>query len=316
MVSNLPKHKSVEQLRMCLMEHFESKLTEHKMLDDKRLRDRGESIKIVDNEDLTVFDIQFSLNNRKQIYWKKLRGKYARLKDKMENEVVFLKQIGKFKGKSKAKLVLKHKLLEKQFGMCNTKLEAIEDRIEAGKKREYAKYAFVTFNAEEGAVRCKKVYPDLGFLQRLTMRKMWMIELNGKLKRPIVKVAPEPSEIIWENLGIPYLFRLVRLFITSILTLVMLAGAFVLIYQGRVAQEQAELKYPEAECSGYIVSTNTSIPLDDIEYVTPASVERDVNWEYYNQTLGNTGKVRVSMNFSLKRTVEPRRRYQSQSASR
>ena len=129
-------------------------------------------------------------------------------------------------------------LLEKKFYQCNDKLEAIENKIIHGKKREYAKYAFVTFNTEEGAVRCKKIYPDLGFLQRLTMRKKHMIKLDGKLARPNVKTAPEPSEIIWENLGISTFSRLIRLSFTTLITIGLLAASFVLIYQGRVAQEQ------------------------------------------------------------------------------
>ena len=36
-----------------------------------------------------------------------------------------------------------------------------------------------------------------------------------------------------------------------------------------------------------------TITLRDIEYLTPAQVQQDENWQHYNLTLGNTGKVRV-----------------------
>mmetsp|Transcript_21 Transcript_21/g.39 ORF Transcript_21/g.39 Transcript_21/m.39 type:complete len:1400 (+) Transcript_21:55-4254(+) len=297
-VSNLPNHQSLDSLKLCLKTHFEKTLKENKNEEDEKLREKGLSAKIVDHEDLGIFDIQFSLNNRKQIYWKTVRGRVARIKDKMENEVVFLKKIGKFKGKRKAKLMIRHKLLENNFHKCNAKLEAIEKRIAEGAKKEYAKYAFITFNAEEGAVRCKKIYPDLGFLQRLTMKKKHMIELDGKLARPNVKTAPEPSEIIWENLGISSFMRYIRVGFTSLITVLLLAASFVVIHKARVAQETAQLKYPEADCSGYIITPdpnathlNMTITLRDIEYLTAAQVQRDENWQHYNLTLGNTGKL-------------------------
>ena len=90
----------------------------------------------------------------------------ARLKDKLENEVYILNQWGKFKGKLKAKLELRHKLLQAKFDRANKKLVAIEEDIASGKIKEQAKYAFLTFHTEAACVRCKKIYPDLGFLHR------------------------------------------------------------------------------------------------------------------------------------------------------
>ena len=110
MISNLPKHQSLESLKLCLKTHFTEVLKVNQVEEDEKLRQRGVSAGIKDEEDFSIFDIQFSLNNRRQIYWKKVRGRVARLKDKMENEVVFLKQIGKFKGKRKAKIILSHKV--------------------------------------------------------------------------------------------------------------------------------------------------------------------------------------------------------------
>ncbi|GMH83627.1 hypothetical protein TrVE_jg11384 [Triparma verrucosa] len=308
MVTNLPTHDP-GQLKGELIAHFESVLKANKTEEDEKLRVKGQDDKIVP-EDLRVFDIQFSLNNRQLIRWKKQRGLTARLKDKLENEVYILNQWGKFKGKLKAKLELRHHLLQTKFDRANKKLEAIERSVASGKFKEHAKNAFITFHTEAACVRCKKIYPDLGFLHRMTM---WKRHRMGGKHKLVVKSAPEPSEIIWENLGIGFFSRVIRLTFTSIFTLAMLAASFILIYRGRVAQEEAALKYPEAECSNYIIEPvpNKNITLEDLEYVTPLSVQYDINWEHYNQTLGNTGKLEcfckgllVDSNYALNGMLE------------
>jgi hypothetical protein len=285
-VFNLPNHKSIMELRHKLTEHFETVLTEDAKEDG------------VEGEDLGVFDIDFARNNGTEVYWKKRRGKIARRKDKLENEVYMLNEWGKYEGKKKVKLQTLHKYLHKQFEYCNGKLEAIEEKIALGKKKEYASSAFITFNTEEGYIRARKMYVDLGFMHRMCMpRKHRMANANGC--RLIVRPAPEPSEIIWENLGRKWWARLLRLSFTSLITILLLAASFVLIFQSKTAQENAERKYPEADCSNYLVSTNTTLtkgsnPLFDpsgFEYLTPREVESDVLWEYYEADIGNTGKL-------------------------
>jgi hypothetical protein len=79
----------------------------------------------------------------------------------------------------------------------------------------------------------------------------------------------------------------------------LLAASFILIFQSKTAQENAERKYPDADCSNYLVSTNATLtkspnPLFDpsgFEFLTPREVEKDVLWEFYEADIGNTGKL-------------------------
>lgn len=97
-----------------------------------------------------------------------------------------------------------HKLQTKLHGF-NVKLEQWHVR----QKRyniSQAVTAFVTFEEEEGIHRCLQEYPDLGWLHRLF--QPYYKRLHGKRLR--FRPAPDPTDIIWENLHHPFLERVFR----------------------------------------------------------------------------------------------------------
>ena len=304
-VSNLPNCSDLAELKEKLTEHFDAVLRAD--AEENPKEDGGDGGEEEDGggkgagpeeEDLGIFEISFAVSNRKKIYWKKRRGRFARRLDKLENEVFMLNQWGKYKGRLKTKLQALHTYLTKNFDRCNERLEKLEEKVKEGNQKLTASSAFITFNTEQGYVRARKLYPNLGFLHRMTMsRKQRMANADGC--RLIVNAAPEPSELIWENLGISSLSRFLRISATSLITLLLLAVSFVLIYKGRVAQEDAQRKYPNADCTGLTVSANRTLSgtlgkmqqESFLTYLTPVEVERDVSWEYFDESIGNTGKL-------------------------
>jgi len=290
-VYNLPCCKTTKDLKEKLIEHFDRVLAENAKEDPP---EEG-----AEPEDLSIFDVNFAVNNRMQVYWMKRRGQFARRKDKLENEVYMLNEWGKYKGKLKLKLQALHHYLETQFDVCNDRLEKIDEKIASGKKKEKASSAFITFSTEQGYVRARKMYPDLGVLHRKLMPRRHRMK-NARGKRLIIRPAAEPSELIWENLGIKWWSNWLRLAFTTLFTIVLLAVSFVLIYQSKVAQEEAERKYPDADCTPYEVSTNMTLtknitslydPTLGLEFLTPREVEKDVDWDFFNADIGNTGKL-------------------------
>lgn len=66
--------------------------------------------------------------------------------------------------------------------------------------------AYVTFEEEEGVLRCLREYPELGVLHRF-MQPAYK-RFRGKRLR--FRPAPDPSDIIWENLHYSFSSRVLR----------------------------------------------------------------------------------------------------------
>ncbi|KAF4040526.1 Calcium-activated chloride channel [Phytophthora infestans] len=122
-----------------------------------------------------------------------------------------------------------HKL-EAELHRFNVKLE----QWHAHQKRyniSQAVTAFVTFEEEEGFHRCLQEYPDLGWFHRLF--QPYYKRLHGKRLR--FRPAPDPTDIIWENLHYSFAERVFRQLIVALVTLSVLFLSFVFIF---VAKEQ------------------------------------------------------------------------------
>ena len=234
-------------------------------------------------DDITICDINFGVNNRQEIKWKKERGLVARKKDKTENEAYLLNRQGRYTGRTKLKMEAKHTVLQAKFDRACRKVEKEETK----KKATRATTAFVTFTTEQGYTRARNLYPNFGFLHRLTMKKELKTAGGYRL---VVSPAPEPSEVIWENLGISDASRFCRVSFTTLATMALLLVSFAFIYSGSAAQKTAELKYPANDCSDYIVYPDplyerNGTEIGDASIILKKDVEYDVNWEHYNQTL-------------------------------
>lgn len=97
-----------------------------------------------------------------------------------------------------------HKL-EAKLHRFNAKLEHWHMR-QKQRNVSQAVTAFVTFEEEEGFHRCLQEYPDLGWLHRLF--QPYYKRLHGKRLR--FRPAPDPTDIIWENLHHPFFERVFR----------------------------------------------------------------------------------------------------------
>ena len=87
-----------------------------------------------------------------------------------------------------------------------------------------AKCAFVTFMDQEGKERCLQAYPSWTWydvLKRLCYSKTSKFHgssnISGRGFLPESVQAPEPSDIIWENLTTPAWLRAIKSTITSAL---------------------------------------------------------------------------------------------------
>ncbi|KAG6970135.1 hypothetical protein JG687_00002801 [Phytophthora cactorum] len=128
--------------------------------------------------------------------------------------------------------------LETELHRFNVKLE----QWHAHQKRyniSQAVTAFVTFEEEEGFHRCLQEYPDLGWLHRLF--QPYYKRLHGKRLR--FRPAPDPTDIIWENLHYSLLERVFRQLIVALITLSVLFLSFVFIFVAKEQKSKLERQY-------------------------------------------------------------------------
>ncbi|KAK1947929.1 hypothetical protein P3T76_000219 [Phytophthora citrophthora] len=113
--------------------------------------------------------------------------------------------------------------------------------------------AFVTFEEEEGFHRCLQEYPDLGWFHRLFQPHYK--RLHGKRLR--FRPAPDPTDIIWENLHYPFCERVCRQLFVALITLAVLFLSFVLIFLAKEQKSKLERQFGRpTSCPTQVLKTD------------------------------------------------------------
>jgi hypothetical protein len=134
-----------------------------------------------------------------------------------------------------------------------------------------ASRAFVTFEHEEGKLRCLEQFREMacsgcccGCCFTCTAFGMCKpcvpIEMQFKNRPLIARPAPEPSDVLWENQAVSPAERKMRRYITALATLVCLLLSFVTIWGAKAKGMEIASKYPTVTppADGYTI--------DDVEW--------------------------------------------------
>ena len=253
---HLPKHKDVPKLYQDLKSHLETVLSAKPMV-YKELAE------------IKIADINFGLTNAVQIAAMRKRGVVARKLD------IASQKIAKFKALQEK---LEPAIFEKRLDKMLNKMRALDEHLakydtwldewekENSGKKLRAVTAFVTFEEEEGYLRCLHEYPALGPLHRLFQpyHKRFL------KKRMKIQPAPDPTDIIWENLDYTYFNRMFRNWVVNMVTVGLLLISFILIYVTKMEKAKREREFGRpAYC-----------PVG----ITEQMVIEDQQWEAYNKT--------------------------------
>ena len=162
-----------------------------------------------DLERIKVADINFGLTNAAQVAAMKKRGRVARKLDIASQKIAKFKALqGKLSKKTfekrLAKMLAHMRTLDEELAQCDKWLDRWES--ENGKTKLRAVTAFITFEEEEGYLRCLREYPDMGPIYRLFQP----YHKRFRKKRMRIRPAPDPTDIQWENLDYGYLSRFFR----------------------------------------------------------------------------------------------------------
>ncbi|KAJ0404203.1 hypothetical protein P43SY_002046 [Pythium insidiosum] len=227
---HLPRHTDLQQLRKDIRDHLESLLSAAPKF-------------AKDLERIRIADIQFGKSTSGHLELLRARGVVIR---KLEAALQRLEKVRLLNGRlSERSFEKKHaqhlkitQRLEKKLERHNVRIEQWFAKHTKG-ERAQAVTAFITFEEEEGFHRCLTEYPDLGFVHRLFQPSHK--RLHGKRLR--FRPAPDPTDIVWENLHHPFIERVLRQVIVALVTLTVLFLSFILILLAKLHKTRLERQF-------------------------------------------------------------------------
>lgn len=288
-VSGLPSSSNHAELEGALRAHFETLLN----LTDITGERKKYAHTIDATEEVKVADVNMGLSISKEVSLMTKRGKVARKLDELRNFLVILRE----REKDTAAQEKKVKKYELRFDKLNNQLEANHAKQEA-LTHERVNRAFVTFETEEGYLRCLKAYskvlPGLSMCAaqelKLKFHKQGEQEVE-KVKAISVRPSCQPDDIVWENIEHQTWTRYIRLFISFAITIAILLISFALIYVGKYEKQLLADEY-STDCSNYVVITEKNSNWTGYgDYLTP---EETVELTYYEELgldSGDTGAI-------------------------
>ncbi|KAL8005362.1 putative anoctamin, 10TM putative phosphate transporter, cytosolic domain-containing protein [Plasmopara halstedii] len=229
-LKNLPQHDDLNVLRQEICIHLESILSNAPTFAVKLDRIR-------------VADVQFGKSASRHLQLLRRRGVIVRQLEIAQQRHERLKLLfGRLDEYVFARRERRHLraigLLEAKLHRFNVKLAQWHSYHERYNISQ-AVTAFITFEEEEGFNRCLQEYPDLGWIHRLFQPHYK--RLHGKSLQFFR--APDPTDIIWENLHYPYLERMLRQLVVAMVTLSVLFLSFVLIFLAKEQKSKLERQF-------------------------------------------------------------------------
>uniref|UniRef100_K3WQ59 Anoctamin transmembrane domain-containing protein n=1 Tax=Globisporangium ultimum (strain ATCC 200006 / CBS 805.95 / DAOM BR144) TaxID=431595 RepID=K3WQ59_GLOUD len=251
---HLPRHKHVGKLREEIRAHLETLLTNSPRY-------------AVDLDRVRIADIQFGMNTSGHLKLLRNRGAVVR---RLDVALQRYEKVRMLRSRLTPRVFeLRSKRHKKKIQRLETKLMRHNARLDrwnakhAQRASAQAVTAFITFEEEEGFNRCLQEYPDLGVLYRLFQpsRK----RLHGERLR--FRPAPDPSDIVWENLHHPFWERMLRQAIVGLITLAVLFVSFVLIFLAKLQKTKLEREFGRpTSCPAEV--TKEAVVQDELEKQT------------------------------------------------
>ncbi|KAF1331981.1 Methyltransferase, partial [Globisporangium splendens] len=235
---HLPRHKHVGKLREEIRVHLETLLTNSPRY-------------AVDLDRVRIVDIQFGMNTSGHLKLLRNRGAVVR---RLDVALQRYEKVRMLRSRLAPRIFeLRSKRHEKKIQRLETKLMRHNARLyrwnakHTQRASAQAVTAFITFEEEEGFHRC--------------LRK----RLRGKRLR--FRPAPDPSDIVWENLHHPFWERMLRQAIVGLITLAVLFVSFVLIFLAKLQKTKLEREFGRpTSCPAEV--TKEAVVQDELEKQT------------------------------------------------
>jgi len=140
-----------------------------------------------------------------------------------------------------------------RFEIANDNVQTLSDSAACSLSK-----AYVTFNNEKGMARAVSKYPYIGTLLT-SLTQSTESKMDGQTV--FLERAPEPEEIIYENVSVPGWNRAIRFCMSTWITLLCLAVSYAMIYEAKNASTMWSGYHPKVQCSTFevIVSKDASV---------------------------------------------------------
>lgn len=262
----IPSYNSHEELINKIRLHFEGSLSK--------------ATPIHYDEDIRIVDVNLGTSCYQYIDAATLRGSLARQVDRILSKIALRIRLGSFRFNNWEDIILLNKLKRSMYVYEKANQKCVELQHVAIKE---INRIYITFESTEGVLRCLNTFSSHGILEEFYQGKDHY--LDGKVTK--VSRTVDPTDILWENLGVSLGSKVIRIFLTSLLTLCVLAISYVVIFEALSLSETVKSQTYNIACGTYKVTLNTDhryMASVDANTITYLDVQYDHNWQFYNKT--------------------------------
>lgn len=172
-----------------------------------------------------------------------------------------------------------------EIGKLEKKLDLIEKTLNGKmgvkeKAKLFTGICFLTFKTQLDAERVLEKWKVSFFgviaLKYLNFLRGCFTGTKERIRGKVVEVSepPEPSDILWENLGTPFGIKLKRRILTFFLTVFLLAFSFVTI----LGLKYAQFKYIESQSEEGVIKTGLSLIITGFISTINALLKKVMRW--------------------------------------
>jgi cbb3-type cytochrome oxidase subunit 3 len=273
----IPEYTDTKDLSQKLRDHFETVLLKRGRHSILKMHERGEDVEAQAEADkeshakFTIADINYSTSAYQYITEAVNRGAAAEKVDRIIRKIIDVTERARREGdpsfdvrKKRTDLVKQLKLTLYEFEFYNDRCQKFREEAEKG-----IHSAYITFATETGYLRALERYPNVSLItyciqkERMRMKDKTKEDGTSASKVVFLQQSPDPEEIIWENVPVPWWSVLGRVTLTTIGTILFLGCSYSMIHEAR---------FLKAKVSRYLytVYNSTIMPISII--VTQLSV--------------------------------------------
>jgi hypothetical protein len=249
----VPRHSNIDEVDLPLRDHLERVINSQAAKFCSAGRGKGGNA----GAKCSVAAIVFARNNSSIISMERHRAKIKLQREIISNrihDIATLKERQKeaTPGTSTAALDLRLAVAHKRMKQLLLKLEKLLLKMSAQfmkmEKHNHARSAYVTFETEEGRMRCEESFRKPAFCAKYDETIKFVNPASKQASKLKFEQTSNPGTLLWENLNFTKEEKFVRRSITQIVIIVCLVVSGVLIALAKTKNQKVARQFPPTIC--------------------------------------------------------------------